>query len=147
MLRCTVSKTSKSIEVFCPKYPPEYYFGTLITFNQLICYFFETLIFYLYCRCFQIYKSRLITLQNSQSLFGSYSTLPRTYWYIRPRNLKQIRNKHIRIKSKSFFNLLEPELFFFLILAHSVYKMWIIQVPNKLALWNKLHFEEKNRRV
>ena len=24
-----------------------------------------------------------------------------------------------------------------------VYKMWIIQEPNKLALWNKLHFEEK----
>ena len=40
------------------------------------------------------------------------------------------------------FNPLAPELFF-LILAHSVYKMWIIQEPNKLALWNKLHFEEK----
>ena len=33
--------------------------------------------------------------------------------------------------------------YFFLISAHSVYKMWIIQEPNKLALWNKLHFEEK----
>jgi len=33
--------------------------------------------------------------------------------------------------------------FFFLILAHPVYKLWIIQEPNKLALWNKLHFEEK----
>ena len=31
----------------------------------------------------------------------------------------------------------------FLILAHSVYKMWVIQEPNKLALWNKLHFEGK----
>ena len=31
----------------------------------------------------------------------------------------------------------------FLTLAHSVYKMWITQEPNKLALWNKLHFEEK----
>ena len=31
---------------------------------------------------------------------------------------------------------------FFLILAHPVYKMWIIQEPNKLELWNKLHFEE-----
>jgi len=30
----------------------------------------------------------------------------------------------------------------FLILAHTVYKMWIIQEPNKLELWNKLHFEE-----
>ena len=32
---------------------------------------------------------------------------------------------------------------YILILAHPVYKMWIIQEPNKLALWNKLHFEEK----
>ena len=39
-------------------------------------------------------------------------------------------------------NLLAPELFF-LVLAHSVYKMWIIQEPNKLELWNKLHFKEK----
>jgi len=38
-------------------------------------------------------------------------------------------------------NLLAPELFF-LILAHPVYKMWIIQKPNMLDLWNKLHFEE-----
>ena len=41
-----------------------------------------------------------------------------------------------------FLNPLAPELFF-LILAHPVYKMWVIQEPNKLALWNKLHFEEK----
>ena len=40
------------------------------------------------------------------------------------------------------FNPLAPELFF-LILAHPVYKMWIIQEPNKLALWNELHVEEK----
>jgi hypothetical protein len=39
-------------------------------------------------------------------------------------------------------NLLGAELFF-LILARPVYKMWIIQEPNKLELWNKLHFEEK----
>ena len=42
----------------------------------------------------------------------------------------------------SSFNHLAPELFF-LILAHLVYKMWIIQEPNKLKLWNKLHFEGK----
>jgi len=42
-------------------------------------------------------------------------------------------------------NLQVPELFFFLILAHSVYKMWIIQEPNTLELWNKLHFEEKKK--
>ena len=39
-------------------------------------------------------------------------------------------------------NLLAPELFF-LILAHPVSKMWIIQEPNRLELWNKLHFEEE----
>ena len=33
--------------------------------------------------------------------------------------------------------------FFFLILAHPVYKMWITQEPNTLEIWNKLHFEEK----
>jgi len=31
----------------------------------------------------------------------------------------------------------------FLILAHPVYKMWITQEPNKLDLWNKLHFKEE----
>ena len=39
-------------------------------------------------------------------------------------------------------NVLATELFF-LILAHTVHKMWIIQEPNKLELWNKLHFEEE----
>ena len=33
--------------------------------------------------------------------------------------------------------------YFFLILAHPVYKMLIIQEPNALELWNKLHFEQK----
>ena len=32
--------------------------------------------------------------------------------------------------------------FFFLILAHPVYKM-LIREPNTLELWNKLNFEEK----
>ena len=31
----------------------------------------------------------------------------------------------------------------FLILAHAVYKIWIIQEQNKLELWNKLYFKEK----
>ena len=30
---------------------------------------------------------------------------------------------------------------FFQILAHPVFKMWVIQKPNKVALWNKRHFE------
>jgi len=37
------------------------------------------------------------------------------------------------------FDLLASD--FFLILAHPVYKMWIIQEPNMLELWIKLHFE------
>jgi len=48
-------------------------------------------------------------------------------------------------QEKSYFKLLTlwRRNYFFLILAHPVCKMWIIQEPNKLALWNKLHFEEK----
>ena len=38
------------------------------------------------------------------------------------------------------FNISAPDFF---ILAHPVYKTWIIQEPNKLELWNNLHFEEK----
>jgi len=53
----------------------------------------------------------------------------------------QMCNK-IKKNSIRLINLLAPELFF-LILAHPVYKMWIIQTPNALELWNKLHFEEK----
>jgi len=47
----------------------------------------------------------------------------------------------IRKYKYASLNLLEPD--FFLILAHPVYKMWIIQEPNKLELWNKLHFEDR----
>ena len=32
-----------------------------------------------------------------------------------------------------------------LILAHPVYEMWIIQEPNTLELWNKLHFERDKK--
>ena len=41
----------------------------------------------------------------------------------------------------SHLNVLAPELFF-LILAHPVYKMEIMQEPNTLELWNKLYFED-----
>jgi hypothetical protein len=42
-------------------------------------------------------------------------------------------------------NLLAPELFFFNFNT-PVYKIWLIQEPNTLELWNKLHFEEKKTR-
>ena len=48
----------------------------------------------------------------------------------------------VTMKAVKLINLLAPELIF-LILAHPIYKMWIIQEPNTLELWNKLHFEEK----
>jgi hypothetical protein len=41
------------------------------------------------------------------------------------------------------FNLLAPE-FYIEVLSHPVCKMWIIQEPKKVALWNKRHFEDKN---
>ena len=36
--------------------------------------------------------------------------------------------------------------YFFFNFSTPVYKMWIIQEPNTLELWNKLHFEEKKKR-
>ena len=36
---------------------------------------------------------------------------------------------------------------FFLIFGTPVYKMWIIQEPNTLELWNKWHFEEKKTKI
>ena len=43
-------------------------------------------------------------------------------------------------------NLLATD-FFFQILAHPVFKMWVIQKPNKVALWNNRRFEEKKWRL
>ena len=42
-------------------------------------------------------------------------------------------------------NLLATD--FFQILAHTVFKMWVTQKPNKVALWNKRHFEEKKMEI
>ena len=43
-------------------------------------------------------------------------------------------------------NLLAKD-FFFQILAHPVFKMWVIQKPNNVALWNKRHFGEKKMEI
>ena len=42
-------------------------------------------------------------------------------------------------------NLLATD--FFQILAHPVFKMSVIQKPNKVSLWNKRHFEEKKMEI
>jgi len=48
-----------------------------------------------------------------------------------------------RGKNGEYVACLKYSVRIFLILAHPVYKMWIIQEPNTLELWNKLHFEEE----
>ena len=50
---------------------------------------------------------------------------------------------HNILEDVTYLTLWRRNDIFFFILAHSVYKIWIIQEPNKLELWNKLHFEEK----
>ena len=56
-----------------------------------------------------------------------------------------IRSLHSCNASMHFVKILTlwRQNFFFLISAHPVYKMWLMREPNKLALWNKLHFEEE----
>jgi len=51
--------------------------------------------------------------------------------------------KWSREKLRRFWPFGAGIIIFFLILAHPVYKMWIIQEPNMLELWNKMHFEEE----
>ena len=60
-------------------------------------------------------------------------------------NTRVLLTKRSVTKFSTYFYLLTlwRRNYFFLISAHLVYKMWIIQERNKLALWNKLHFEEK----
>jgi len=47
---------------------------------------------------------------------------------------------------KRFYLSFGEGIIFFYILAHPVYKMWIIQEPNTLELWNKLQFEEEKKK-
>ena len=47
--------------------------------------------------------------------------------------------------SNAFFNLLATD--FFSNFSTPVFKMWVIQKPNKVALWNKRHFEEEKMEV
>ena len=54
--------------------------------------------------------------------------------------------RHITLTRQALYVLtFWRRTFFFQILAHPVFKMWVIQKPIKVALWNKRHFEgEKN---
>ena len=55
------------------------------------------------------------------------------------------RNRWRTYMVTNLFNLLATD--FFQILAHFVFKIWVIQKPNKVALWNKRHFEEKRMEI
>ena len=45
-------------------------------------------------------------------------------------------HQHLTLRTRNYL----------LVLAHHVYKMWIIHEPNTIELWNKLHFEEEKKR-
>ena len=49
-----------------------------------------------------------------------------------------------RIRMKWILTFGNGIIFFYF--STPVYKMWIIQEPNKLELWNKLHFEEREKK-
>ena len=67
-----------------------------------------------------------------------------SYWNLQGLKVSSRVRQYLGVATYGLFNPSAPELFS-LILAHPVYKTWIIQEPNKLALWNKLHFEEKKK--
>ena len=49
------------------------------------------------------------------------------------------------LEEREYVKLIFWGRIYFLILAHPECKMWIIQAPNTLELWNKLHFEERKK--
>ena len=49
-------------------------------------------------------------------------------------------------KKEEHINLLATD-FLFQILALPVFKMWVIQKPNNVALWNKRHFEGEKMEI
>ena len=74
------------------------------------------------------------------------SPLPHTFYMPRPPLSTRFVHANSICWAVQISNLLGPELFF-LILAHPVYKMWVIQEPNTLESWNKLHFEEREKKT
>jgi len=72
---------------------------------------------------------------------------PETYWAVNKRQDNKLKNCCIRLViylNCTMTHGLTNLKFYIWILAHPVCKMWIIQKPKKVALWNKRHFEEKN---
>jgi hypothetical protein len=97
-----------------------------------------------------IYQHEAITSRSRQLLMmGTW--WPETCWATIRREIKNTKSVvksrwqvAIDALSQLCLNLSAPD-YIKLILAHPVYKMWIIQEPNTLELWNNLHFEEKEK--
>ena len=92
----------------------------------------------------RMYKNRVPVCSTTLKLFMKQNN--RFIQHV----LRTTRNAKIQCVGKTqrclLFNLLATD-FFPQILAHSVFKMWVIQKPNKVALWNKRHFEEKKMEI
>jgi hypothetical protein len=83
-------------------------------------------------------------LQGTTRRHSSRQTINLTFQCRRPRCTElTFICRRLRYAARSCMHLTFWRRNYFLILAHPVYKMWIIQEPNNLELWNKLHFEEK----
>ena len=91
-------------------------------------------------------RDSIISIVTSYGVEGPEIEYRQEQNFFLPHTILSIVNlkNHRSYNSTPHINLLAPELIF-LILAHSVYKMWITQEPNKLELWNKLHFKEKKK--
>ena len=81
-------------------------------------------------------------------LFIEWSSVP-CFSLINIINIHNLEHKEFteKIYTLYIFTLTFWRRIFFLILAHSVFKMWVIQKPNKVALWNKRHFEENKMEI
>ena len=81
-------------------------------------------------------KTQALThAELTETSFLTNSMESKPSWEANSRSAGQEMLRHLTLWRRNYY--------FFLILAHPVYKMWIIRGPNKLELWNKLHFEEK----
>jgi hypothetical protein len=72
---------------------------------------------------------------------------PETCWAVNKRQDNKLKNCCIRLViylNCTMMHGITNINFYIQILAQPVCKMWIIQEPKKLALWNKRQFEEKN---
>jgi hypothetical protein len=73
---------------------------------------------------------------------------PETYWTVNKRQDNKLKNCCIRLViylNCTTMHGLTNLKFYIEILARPVCKMWIKKKKKKVPLWNKRHFEEKNR--